>query len=87
MNRTRGEPARQVSARVFTKSGAVICCWVRGVKAVKSSSQSVGGSGGSSIIAAAMQALPVGVPKLLVSTMASGDTRPYVGTSDVAMLH
>ena len=46
----------------------------------------IGGSGGSSIIAAAMQALPVGVPKLLVSTMASGDTRPYVGTSDVAML-
>ena len=34
-----------------------------------------------------MQALPVGVPKLLVSTMASGDTRPYVGTSDIAMLY
>jgi uncharacterized protein (UPF0261 family) len=47
----------------------------------------VGGSGGSSLAAAAMQALPVGVPKLLVSTMASGDTRPYVGTSDIAMLH
>ncbi len=47
----------------------------------------VGGSGGSSMIAAAMQALPVGVPKLLVSTMASGDTRPYVGTSDIAMLY
>ena len=47
----------------------------------------LGGSGGSSIIAAAMQALPVGVPKMLVSTMASGDTRPYVGTSDVAMMY
>jgi len=47
----------------------------------------VGGSGGTSIIASAMQALPVGVPKLLVSTMASGDTRPYVGTSDIAMLY
>ncbi len=47
----------------------------------------LGGSGGSSIVAAAMQALPVGVPKLLVSTMASGDTRPYVGTSDVAMMY
>lgn len=47
----------------------------------------VGGSGGTSIIAPAMRALPVGVPKLLVSTMASGDTRPYVGTSDVAMLY
>lgn len=47
----------------------------------------VGGSGGTSIIAPAMRSLPVGVPKLLVSTMASGDTRPYVGTSDVAMLY
>ena len=47
----------------------------------------VGGSGGSSIVAAAMQALPIGVPKLLVSTMGSGDTRPYVGTSDIAMLY
>ncbi len=47
----------------------------------------LGGSGGSSLIAAAMRALPVGVPKLLVSTMASGDTRPYVGTSDIAMMY
>ncbi len=47
----------------------------------------IGGSGGSSIAAAAMQALPVGVPKLIVSTMASGDTRPYVGTSDIAMMY
>ncbi len=47
----------------------------------------IGGSGGSSLISAAMQGLPVGVPKLLVSTMASGDTRPYVGTSDIAMMY
>ncbi len=47
----------------------------------------VGGSGGSSLVSAAMQALPVGVPKLIVSTMASGDTRPYVGTSDIAMMY
>ncbi len=47
----------------------------------------LGGSGGSSMVSAAMQALPIGVPKLLVSTMASGDTRPYVGTSDIAMLY
>jgi uncharacterized protein (UPF0261 family) len=46
-----------------------------------------GGSGGTSIVTAAMQALPVGVPKLVVSTVASGDTRPYVGTSDVAMMY
>ena len=47
----------------------------------------LGGSGGSSLVSAAMQALPIGVPKLLVSTMASGDTRPYVGTTDIAMLY
>jgi len=47
----------------------------------------LGGSGGSSIVAAAMRALPIGVPKMLVSTMGSGDTRPYVGTSDIAMMY
>src|SRR6266540_313134 len=47
----------------------------------------VGGSGNSSIAAAAMRDLPVGVPKLIVSTLASGDTRPYVGASDVAMMY
>jgi uncharacterized protein (UPF0261 family) len=46
----------------------------------------LGGSGGSSIATAAMRALPVGVPKLMVSTMAAGDTRPYVGATDVTMM-
>jgi uncharacterized protein (UPF0261 family) len=48
---------------------------------------SVGGSGNSSIAAQAMRVLPVGVPKLLVSTLASGDTRPYVGANDVSMTY
>ncbi|HXS45764.1 MAG TPA: Tm-1-like ATP-binding domain-containing protein [Solirubrobacteraceae bacterium] len=47
----------------------------------------VGGSGNSSIAAAAMRDLPVGVPKLIVSTVASGDTRPYVGANDVTMMY
>ena len=47
----------------------------------------LGGSGGSSIASRAMRALPVGVPKLLVSTVASGDTRPYVGAVDVTMMY
>src|SRR5439155_14799419 len=42
---------------------------------------------GSSIAARAMRALPVGVPKLLVSTVASGDTRPYVGGVDGTMMY
>lgn len=44
-----------------------------------------GGSGGSSIISYAMRALPVGVPKMLVSTMS--DVRPYVGTADIAIMY
>lgn len=47
---------------------------------------SFGGSGGTSLAAKAMQALPIGVPKLMVSTMAGGDTSPYVGTSDIMMM-
>lgn len=47
----------------------------------------LGGSGGTAIITPAMRALPVGVPKVMVSTVASGDVAPYVGASDIAMLY
>lgn len=47
----------------------------------------VGGSGGSSVVGAVMQALPIGLPKLLVSTMASGDVRPYVGDVDATIMY
>ncbi|MDR0959263.1 MAG: Tm-1-like ATP-binding domain-containing protein [Propionibacteriaceae bacterium] len=47
----------------------------------------IGGSGGSSVAAPSMQALPVGFPKVLVSTMASGDVSPYVGETDVTMMY
>ena len=47
---------------------------------------SAGGSGNTAIATAAMQALPVGVPKLMVSTMAAGDTTDYVGGVDVALM-
>jgi uncharacterized protein (UPF0261 family) len=46
-----------------------------------------GGSGGSSIAAQVMAVLPIGLPKLLVSTMASGDVSPYVGAKDVAIMY
>ena len=48
---------------------------------------SAGGSGGTSLATQAMRALPIGVPKVMVSTMASGDTRPYVGPSDICMMY
>ncbi|MHC5034879.1 MAG: Tm-1-like ATP-binding domain-containing protein [Planctomycetota bacterium] len=46
----------------------------------------MGGTGGSTVVSAAMRALPLGVPKVCVSTAASGDTAPYVGTKDVTMM-
>lgn len=47
----------------------------------------LGGSGGTALITPAMRALPVGVGKIMVSTVASGDVAPYVGAADIAMLH
>jgi uncharacterized protein (UPF0261 family) len=47
----------------------------------------LGGSAGTTIAAAAARAVPVGVPKIIVSTLASGDVRPYVGTRDVMMVY
>ncbi|CFP03069.1 Uncharacterized conserved protein [Bordetella pertussis] len=47
----------------------------------------IGGSGGTALVTPAMRALPVGVPKLMVSTMASGNVAPYVGPSDIAMMY
>jgi len=47
---------------------------------------SMGGSAGTEIGTAGMRALPLGVPKVMVSTLASGDTKPYVGTRDIVMV-
>ena len=69
-----GRGAREVVGRLFAAGK------LQGAAAV-------GGSGNSSIAAAAMRDLPVGVPKLIVSTVASGDTRPYVGAKDITMMY
>ena len=47
----------------------------------------VGGSGGTAVITRAMRALPIGVPKVMVSTMASGNVAGYVGSSDITMVY
>jgi uncharacterized protein (UPF0261 family) len=47
----------------------------------------LGGSAGTTIATAAMRALPFGIPKLMVSTLASGQVRPYVGVRDILMMH
>ena len=47
----------------------------------------LGGSAGTTIATTAMRALPLGLPKLMISTLASGQTRPYVGDKDILMLN
>ncbi|MCA9192152.1 MAG: Tm-1-like ATP-binding domain-containing protein [Planctomycetales bacterium] len=47
----------------------------------------LGGSGGTSLISRALRELPIGLPKLMVSTVASGNTAPYVGCSDTVMMY
>jgi uncharacterized protein (UPF0261 family) len=47
----------------------------------------LGGTGGTTLATHAMRRLPVGVPKLMVSTVASGDTSPYVGSTDLTMMY
>lgn len=47
----------------------------------------LGGSGGTALVTPAMRALPVGTPKVMVSTVASGNTAPYVGPADICMMY
>jgi uncharacterized protein (UPF0261 family)/ABC-type branched-subunit amino acid transport system ATPase component len=48
---------------------------------------SAGGSGGTALATTAMRATPIGIPKVMVSTVASGDVKPYVGQSDICMMY
>ncbi|MCY9660060.1 Tm-1-like ATP-binding domain-containing protein [Paenibacillus chondroitinus] len=47
----------------------------------------MGGTAGTTVAASALQGLPIGVPKLMVSTVASGNTKPYIGIKDVTMMY
>lgn len=75
--------------------GAAVSAMARGVAAIlqrlvaggAAGVAGLGGSGGSAVISFAMRQLPIGVPKLLVSTVASSDVRAYVGGSDLTMMH
>lgn len=76
-----GERGRAIAAMAEALRGFLPgCADLAGVVAI-------GGSGGTAIVAPALQALPIGVPKILVSTVASGNVAPYVGGSDIAMLY
>lgn len=98
---TREEVARAAGADVEELAeagdrGAAVAAMARGageiVKRLHSEGRldavvGLGGSGGTSLVTHAMRELPVGVGKLMVSTVASGDTRPYVGAVDVMMMY
>jgi uncharacterized protein (UPF0261 family) len=77
---------RGVAVRAMAEGAAAVVTRLRGEGRLDGI-LGLGGSGNSSIATHAMRALPVGVPKLMVSTVASGDTRPYVGAVDVAMMY
>jgi uncharacterized protein (UPF0261 family) len=66
-----------------------LAAWVseRRERGLREGMMAIGGSAGTAIATAGMRELPIGAPKLMVSTMASGDVRPYVGTSDICMMY
>ena len=66
--------------------GAAFARWCRANPGRIGGVIALGGGGGTSIACAGLRELPYGVPKLMVSTLASGDTAPYVGTSDIVMI-
>ena len=92
----------QQEIAAFHPEGSAILAWGDRGKAIASMSEAltaflkqqqpsgilgIGGSGGTSLICGALRELPAGLPKLMVSTVASGNTRPYVGASDIFMLY
>lgn len=79
-------PPTEDRGTAVTAMAAALAAWLptrRDLDAVVG----IGGGGGTAIVTAAMRALPFGVPKLMVSTLASGDVGPYVGVSDITMMH
>jgi uncharacterized protein (UPF0261 family)/ABC-type branched-subunit amino acid transport system ATPase component len=66
--------------------GEAFAAWIRRQEPV-GGLISAGGSGGSSLVAPALRVLPIGLPKVLISSVASGNVAPYVGASDVMMLY
>ncbi|MFG2666814.1 Tm-1-like ATP-binding domain-containing protein [Streptomyces sp. NPDC048387] len=97
----REEVARAAGAglpqlRAAADRGAAVTAMARGAEAILSRLHAegrlhgvlaIGGSGGTFLATRAMRALPLGVPKLMVSSMASGDVSPYVGSSDITLMY
>lgn len=82
--RSGGDKARAMAA--MTRGAAVVAARLHSAGRIDGMI-GLGGSAGTTIGTSAMRALPIGLPKLVVSTVAAGDTRPYVGTKDVTMMY
>jgi len=82
--RTSGDKARAMAA--MYRGAAVIAAQLHGEGRIDGMI-GLGGTAGTTIGTSAMRALPVGFPKVMVSTVAAGDTRAYVGTKDVTMMY
>lgn len=77
---------KAAAMEVMTKGAAVIASQLHASNRIDGVI-GLGGTAGTAIASSAMRALPVGVPKVLVSTVAAGDTRPYIGTKDLTMMY
>ncbi|TQF42778.1 ABC transporter permease [Bradyrhizobium sp. UNPF46] len=88
LNHGRGGPAVFGSDRgaAVTAMADAFASWLRRQGNV-AGVISAGGSGAASLVAPGMRALPVGVPKLIISSVASGDVGPYVGPADITMMY
>ena len=75
--------------QAVTAMGEALCAFLKAEHAAGKVAGVIGlgGTGGTALISPALQALPIGLPKLLVSTVASGNTAPYVGCCDITMMY
>ena len=86
-------PQGKAAVLGLTDRGAAVSAMAEALKHFMLARQNVGavlglgGSGNTAIVTTAMRALPVGLPKIMVSTLASGNVAPFVGPSDIMMMH
>ena len=70
----------------ITNMASAFTCWMKAQRRV-AGIISAGGSGGTALATPAMRSLPVGIPKVMISTLASGDVSEYVGPADIMMMY
>lgn len=85
INQLQKDKDRGISMKVMSRGVAIVAEKLHG-EGKFDGVLGMGGSGGTSVITSAMRALPIGVPKVMVSTVASGNTSVYVGVKDVTLV-